>query len=158
MKNSLIFMTLALLFACSCKKSNPEPDAPNDIENNMLKVVRNGALLQADFVSGVFIDSTSTLTIMAFFDEQATVSMGMTIPRTVGTYTFVDPDSGIPTAFFMEQSNEDNTFISISGTLVISSYNAATKRIKGTFNFVGQSLHSENTINLTDGMFDFVHF
>ena len=71
---------------------------------------------------------------------------------TPGTYEFVTFGDYI--AFYILDTTQNGTFNAASGSVTIITHNTSTKKLKGTFNFVGESLFSPATHTITEGAFD----
>lgn len=69
-----------------------------------------------------------------------------------GTYDF--DFFGDYMAIYNQDSSGSNTYGSDSGSITITAHNVSTKKIVGTFNFVGTSFFSPTTKNITNGSFD----
>ena len=73
---------------------------------------------------------------------------------TVGPHTLTGV-GGDNTALYSDvMTDPNNVYNSQSGTVTITSYNASTGEVKGTFSFVGKYITSANTIPVTNGQFD----
>lgn len=81
-------------------------------------------------------------------------NISLVIPEntTVGSYTF--ETFGEYTGMYILDTTENGTFNAASGNLTIITHDTATKKLKGTFNFVGESLFNTTTHTISEGTFE----
>ena len=83
-----------------------------------------------------------------------TENIGIVLPDNILPGTYDLDFFGDYVAIYNQDSSGNNAFASDSGTVTITTHNVTTKKIVGTFNFVGSSFFSPTTKNITNGTFD----
>ncbi len=78
----------------------------------------------------------------------------LTVPSTItpGTYEF--ETFGEYIGMYIVDTTQNGTFNAASGSFTIITHDISTKKLKGTFNFVGESLFSSVTHTITEGEFE----
>ena len=81
-------------------------------------------------------------------------NISLILPENVtpGTYEF--DTFGDYIGMYILDNTQNGTFNAASGSITIITHNTSTKKLKGKFNFVGESLFAPNTHNITDGEFE----
>lgn len=102
--------------------------------------------------------SSDTLLSMNFYNNTDTVSGGFTLHAPgVGTYTHTNTIGNTNNSFgvsFGNPSNQNSTFYSKSGTLIITTYDNAYHTYAGTFSGIMYlSTNPTHTLTLTNGSF-----
>lgn len=71
----------------------------------------------------------------------------------VGTYNFQNSSGNLVTGQYVKNDISYTTAETTGGSLIITSYDAASKTLKGTFNFAPKDLNGTMVKNITDGSF-----
>lgn len=81
-------------------------------------------------------------------------NIAITIPASIVAGTYAFSTFGEYRVMYIADATQNGTFNGDSGTLTIISNNTSTNKIKGTFNFLGESLFSTDTHTITEGAFE----
>ena len=81
-------------------------------------------------------------------------NIAITIPASIPSGTYQFSTFGEYRVTYIADGTQNGTFSGDSGTLTIVSNNISTKKIKGTFNFLGKSLSTTDTHTISEGTFD----
>lgn len=151
MKNLSFIFTIILLATIACKKD--EPVTPQSLLSN--------ASMTAT-IDGIKWTSLTRVTIQknGLFLITGTSSDGKVLEVTVkgiinGTYNFEASMDSVAaqcgSIYKPSLNNNDSTFVSNSGQVIISNVDTENKQISGTFHFVVTNLNV--TKNITEGKF-----
>jgi hypothetical protein len=144
LKTLLLALTVCAFAFSSCtKKSNPTPTAA--AAGISLKF--NGTAYTSSSPVASYSKSQNAIQIVGNFGTTATVYLA--IPSNVKVGSF-DVATGEVATTFSNGVNLQDTFLGVSGTVVITSFTSTT--VAGTFNFAATDLNSV-TGNIASGQF-----
>ncbi|ASU35494.1 DUF6252 family protein [Mucilaginibacter xinganensis] len=140
LKSILLLTVFLALVAASCKKSNTNPQNSVGISLKLNGVAKTSSVVLADYIK-----SESTLQVMGKFGNSG-VSLMI---NNIKTGTF-DVANGDVIATYSNTTNFDDTYIGLSGKVVITSF--TSDMVSGTFDFTGNTPDSR-TGTITEGKF-----
>ncbi|WP_179009180.1 DUF6252 family protein [Winogradskyella forsetii] len=142
---TILFLTLSLV-QTSCGNDDT---SSNNNSDNFLIVKIEGDEFKASFVNGLIV-VRNNITISGSDVSGNNVVLNFPLNSATGdTFTI---DNGFMASF--DHSNGDAA-VSSQGSVTITSHNKDTKRISGTFSFVGSPLEADGlTYNFTSGTFE----
>jgi len=139
---SLLLMVSVLAFSCS-KKSNPAPAAAG------LSLKFNGTLYTASGTTASYSKSQNALQVIGTFGTTGSVYLAIPSGVKVGTF---DLSGSAAAATFSNGADVNHTYLSTSGSLVITTFTSTT--VAGTFQFTGGTATSPSTNGVvTEGKF-----
>lgn len=144
MRRNLLFGLITLLIVISgCKKDDKEENS----DPGTVSFRYEGKEWKAATISGQHVNASNSTTIDCYKDhEQLFITF-----KGLETGTFQVDEHGKYGARFKEFSTFQ-TFDPV-GEITVTSYNSETKRISGTFHFIGEEFFGENQLEITDGVF-----
>lgn len=110
----------------------------------------DGAAFQPTSVTSTLLSGSIFVTGKKAGVENITLTVPSTI--TPGTYQF--STFGEYMGMYILDSTQNGTFNADSGNFTIITHDTSTKKLKGTFNFIGKSLFSTDTHTITEGAFE----
>ena len=147
----------------------------DDAGNLVMKKFTNGSFTNVSFAGDIASPSSNTFfakvdgvpfqptsvnssalsgSIFVTGKKAGVENITLTVPSTItpGTYQF--STFGEYIGMYIVDSTQNGTFNADSGSFTIISHDTATKKLKGTFNFIGKSLFSTDTHTITEGAFE----
>ncbi|WP_203294920.1 DUF6252 family protein [Luteirhabdus pelagi] len=130
--------------------------------SNSLSMEINGNSLTVVPIARIYFREGSAIYhfVPAIINNNGNPNFSIRFPVSIseGTYNFGAPGSelqGYVSAIYTPGSYEDESYRAISGTFIITNYDAVNGIIEGTFNFIGQygDPTNEDTVEITDGSF-----
>ena len=147
-KSFAVITLLLLLSLPACQNSKADSNPSN---NNFIAVV-NGEDFKAKFVSGHVTVITNTLLLTGGMGDGEDIQLFLPQDIGAGTYSY---ETGIQGKY--QKTDEDFVFAN-SGQLIIETHDTEGKHIKGSFNFTGKPMDSDNaTYTVENGSFS-VHY
>lgn len=143
MRRSIFLGLISLLLAFSaCKKDEQEVTDPGSVSFKY-----DGKEWKATKITGQYVNVSNSTTIDCYNGyEQLFITF-----KGLETGVFQMDEMGKYSARFKEFT----TYYSFDpvGEITVTGYNSETKRISGTFHFIGVEFGSENQLEITDGIF-----
>jgi hypothetical protein len=139
----LVLTVCAFAFSSCTKKSNPAPT----VATPGISLKFNGTAYTSSAPVASYSKSLNAIQIIGNFGTTATVYLAIPSGFKVGSF---DVASGDVATTFSNGANLQDTYIGVSGTVVITSFTSTT--VVGTFNFAATDLNSV-TGNITSGQF-----
>ena len=125
--------------------------------NNSLEANVDDEALNADSVTAVAIDLNTTLLITAINNtSNQNIAISMPADITVGTYDFSSlPTQGAIIGQYTPDLGASDTYVSIDGTITITSYDAVSGLMEGSFEFTAGDfvIINNTTYSISDGNF-----
>lgn len=125
--------------------------------NNSLEANVDDEALNADSVTAISIDLNTTLMITAINNTtNQNIAISMPADITVGTHDFSSlPTQGAIIGQYTPDLGVSDTYVSIDGTINITSYDAVSGLMEGSFEFTAGDfvIINNTTYSITDGNF-----
>lgn len=147
----------------------------NNANNLVLKKFTNGSFTNISYSGDISAPSSNTFsaklngsafvpsTVSAFkVTDKITITgkkstienISIILPENITTGTYQFSTFGTYMGLYIVDTTQNGTFNAASGSITIISHNTATKKMKATFNFVGESLFTTVTHSISEGEFD----
>ena len=125
--------------------------------NNSLEANVDDEALNADSVTAIAIDLNTTLTITAINNTtNQNIAISMPADITVGTHDFSSlPTQGAIIGQYTPDLGVSDTYVSIDGTITVTSYDAVSGLMEGSFEFTAGDfvINNDTTYSITNGSF-----
>ncbi|WP_207535905.1 DUF6252 family protein [Desertivirga arenae] len=144
LKSALLVLTVCLFGFTACKKDNDDSSA----ESSMSAKVSGAAKTTITPPTAVYYSSAKAVQISGQFTSTTGISIMIDEPK-VGTY---DVSEDQVMAMYLPTNAAGVGYMGNSGTVKITEWSES--RVKGTFEFTGEALLSDETITISEGKFD----